>query len=238
MSGATDDFLEMLALLVQATRGEARMVFSKAGDWGIDVYVGSLSGQVSIWQAKYFLRGVTRVQIEQIRHSFQSAVENAARNGYSINKWILCASMDARTSQWWHEWQLRQSRETGISIELWDETRLRALLLSPEASSVRRHYYTKEADRATVEVQQALFDVWSAVENLAGRPRGQVYTERLARLTGVDHAEIDFSKRIRNDLGHRGHGNVGDVDAIRALKTARCMLVKLSSQAAPVPSTV
>jgi hypothetical protein len=56
-AGAREDFEQMLALLAQATLGEANLVFANPGDWGIDVLFGDLLGQATILQAKYFMPG-------------------------------------------------------------------------------------------------------------------------------------------------------------------------------------
>jgi outer membrane protein assembly factor BamB len=143
MAGASEDFEQMLGLLVRATSGEASLVFANPGDWGIDVLVGDLRGRVTVWQAKYFTRGVGRSQQGQITESFASALRAAARHGYALERWVLCipASMDGPTMRWWQGWKAGQERDTGVVIGLWDETRLRELLLRPEAGQVRRHYY-------------------------------------------------------------------------------------------------
>jgi hypothetical protein len=142
-AGAREDFEQMLGLLVRATSGQGNLVFANPGDWGIDVLAGDLNGQVTVWQAKYFTRGVGRSQQDQITKSFASALAHAASNGYTLQKWILCisVSMDAPTTQWWQRWKAGQEQDTGVIIGLWDENRLRELLLRPEAADVRRHYY-------------------------------------------------------------------------------------------------
>jgi hypothetical protein len=141
--GASEDFEQMLGLLVRATSGEGGLVFANPGDWGIDVLVGDLSGRAAVWQAKYFVRGVSRGQQRQIAESFASAVRAAAGHGYTLGRWVLCipVSMDGPATQWWQGWQRERERDTGVIIELWDETRLRELLLRPEAADVRRHFY-------------------------------------------------------------------------------------------------
>ena len=150
-AGASEDFEQMLGLLVRATSGrEASLVFANPGDWGIDVLVGDLRGRVTVWQAKYFARGVGRSQQAQIRSSFASAVRAAAGHGYALERWVLCipASMDGPTTQWWHAWKAEQESLSGVLIGLWDETRLRELLLRPEAADVYSHYYAPYLDRA------------------------------------------------------------------------------------------
>jgi len=142
-SGGREDFEQMLGLLVQATHGEARLVFADPGDWGIDVLAGDLNGRVTIWQAKYFVRGFKKSQEDQVRKSFAAALKAAREHGYTIDRWVLCipSSMDGLADQWWRRWKADRQRETGVIIDLWDETVLRRLLLRPEAGHVRRHYY-------------------------------------------------------------------------------------------------
>ncbi|GIJ43367.1 hypothetical protein Val02_02530 [Virgisporangium aliadipatigenens] len=156
MAGARDDFEQMLAMLIGAIHPGARLIAANPGDWGIDVLLGDLSGLVVIWQSKYFWPAVTRSRQAQIRESFDSAVAAAERHGYAVSRWVLCvpSSMDAPTAQWWDNWRARRQRETGVEIDLWHETNLRNLLITPDAAHVRRHYYDPyvpgEAPRAPV----------------------------------------------------------------------------------------
>ena len=189
-AGASEDFEQMLGLLVRATSGrEANLIFANPGDWGIDVLVGDLHGRVTVWQAKYFARGVGRSQQGQIRSSFASAVRAAADHGYELERWVLCipASMDGPTTQWWQAWKAEQERDSGVVIGLWDETRLRELLLRPEAADVYSHYYAPylhravrgiagaddtdasfraRVDRAAEELAAAVSDQWGREEKL------------------------------------------------------------------------
>ena len=149
-SGAREDFEQMLGLLVRAVQGQASLVFANPGDWGIDVLVGDLNGQVTVWQAKYFPGGVGLSQQGQIRDSFRAVAGAAAARGYVLQRWVLCipSSMDGPAMKWWQGWRAKQETETGTAVELWDETGLRELLLRPEAADVRRHYYEPRHGRA------------------------------------------------------------------------------------------
>ncbi len=142
-AGAPEDFEQMIAQLVQATQGSAHRVFAYPGDWGIDVFTGDLNGRITVWQAKYFRNGVAKSQKDQIGKSFDSVNRAAQKHGHRIGRWILCTqcSLDAPTLKWWQEWKATQQRETGIQIDLWDETRLIELLMEPAAEHVRRIYY-------------------------------------------------------------------------------------------------
>lgn len=143
--GARQDFEEMIGQLVRAVRpGVVAMVAANPGDWGIDVFVGDLGGQIVVWQSKYFMPEVAgSTRQAQIRESFNSAVENAAKEKFALHQWVLCvpSSMDAPTSKWWAGWKKRMEKQHGVLIELWDENELRGLLLAPDAESVRKHYY-------------------------------------------------------------------------------------------------
>jgi hypothetical protein len=155
--GAREDFEQMLGLLVQTIHRNAHLVFADPGDWGIDVLVGNLNGRVTIWQAKYFVHKFERSQKRQVDESFQSAMQNAARRGYTVDRWILCIplSLNPPMLQWWQDWQARREHEhPGMNVELWDENRLRSLLLQPEAIYVRRAYY--ELPSANDEAEEPL----------------------------------------------------------------------------------
>lgn len=143
IAGARDEFEQMLRELVAVCHRGARLIAANPGDWGIDVVVGDLAGQIVIWQAKYFWPVVTKDHQSQIRESFSSAMAAAKKHGHQVRKWILCvpANMDAPTDKWWTGWKRRTETSSGVKIELWHEGELRERLISPDAASVRRHYY-------------------------------------------------------------------------------------------------
>jgi hypothetical protein len=143
LAGARDDFEQMLRELVAAWYQGARLIAANPGDWGIDVVVGDLAGQIVIWQAKYFMPVVTVAHQDQIRDSFSSAMKAAAKHGHQVRKWILCvpASMDAPMDKWWLTWKKKSETQFNVKIELWHEGELRQRLISPDAANVRRHYY-------------------------------------------------------------------------------------------------
>jgi hypothetical protein len=189
MAGAREDFEQMLAMLVSGMYPGARLIAANPGDWGIDVLVGELSGLVLVWQSKYFWPAVSRSGQAQIRESFDSAVAAAARNGYRISKWTLCvpSSMDGPTARWWDNWRGRRQRETGVLIDLWHETTLRGLLVTPEAAHVRRHYYDPYVPG------QSVGPVLREVEEPATKTLEGALFVRQLRAAG--HVEVDAAKR-------------------------------------------
>jgi len=67
IDGARADFQQMIAQLVRASTPSVRTVAANPGDWGIDVFVGSLADEIVVWQSKYFIAGVGDAQQRQIR---------------------------------------------------------------------------------------------------------------------------------------------------------------------------
>jgi len=143
VQGAREDFESMISQLVRAIRPGVRMIAANPGDWGIDVLVGDLGGAIAVWQSKYFVPEVEKSHQQQIRESFDSVCKNAEEQGCKLHNWTLCvpSSMDGPTAKWWDTWKKRKQREKNLIIELWDETELRGLLISPDADNVRRHFY-------------------------------------------------------------------------------------------------
>lgn len=189
--GARQDFEEMIGQLVRAVRPGVvvpRVVAANPGDWGIDVFVGDLGGAVTVWQSKYFFPEVTKSHQAKIRDSFDSVVKNAAKEGFTLTQWILCvpSSMDAPTTSWWDRWKKKQEREFQIVVELWDETELRSLLISPDAGAVRRHYYEPvQAARPGAEVV-----------GLADEDADRLETALFVRqLREAGHVEVTSSKQ-------------------------------------------
>jgi hypothetical protein len=52
--------------------------------------------------------------------------------------------------KWFHGWAKRESKSTGIAIELWDGTELRNQLITRDALDVRREYFPHTVPQATV----------------------------------------------------------------------------------------
>jgi hypothetical protein len=192
VQGAREDFESMIGQLVRAVTPGARMIAANPGDWGIDVLVGDLGGSVVVWQSKYFMPEVSESHQSQIRESFASVVKNAAVQGFTLMQWTLCvpSSMDGPTAKWWDKWKKRKTRETGVAIELWDETELRGLLISPDAEAVRRHYYEPaQAARMAAAVE-------SEVVSLPPEDADRLETALFVRqLREAGHVEVAASKQ-------------------------------------------
>ena len=143
VDGARAIFEELLAQLMRLAQPGVRRVEANPGDWGIDVFVGQLDGLISVWQCKFFIDGVGKSQQGEIRDSLKSLMKNATAQGFKVDIWTLCipCSMDPAATLWWDKWKKKAETEHSITIELWDETELRDLLLSPDAATLREVYF-------------------------------------------------------------------------------------------------
>lgn len=143
------DFHRMLSALVGVSHPTATDIRADPGDWGIDVFVGSLVERISIWQSKFFYDKIGDSQKGQIRESFKSAMANAKSQGYLVEAWTLCVAceLSAPERKWWDgKVRVWQKDYPDISFDLWDAPRLRRKLMSPDAEHVCREFYG--ADRS------------------------------------------------------------------------------------------
>jgi hypothetical protein len=143
------DFHRMLTALIQIQQPTAIEVRPDPGDWGIDTFVGSLIDSVSIWQSKYFYERIGPTQQAQIRESFDSAMKNATKEGYQVESWTLCVAteLSAPELKWWagkvRKWK---QAHPDLHIELWEASRLRGMLMSPDAAHVLVEFYGPARD--------------------------------------------------------------------------------------------
>lgn len=171
-AAAREDFIQMIRLLTRATSGQqANLVVTGTGDWGGDALMGSLNGRLAVWQPVNFRAGVRRPQWDHIVSSFDAAVRGAARHGHTLEQWILCvpSSMDAPVLQRWQAWKAEQEQATGATITLWDETKLRGLLLRPEAAAIYRYFYapgTRDALDSDSDDSDLIFRVYVPSDRL------------------------------------------------------------------------
>lgn len=214
--GARDDFQQLIAQLVRAVSPGARVIAANPGDWGIDVVVGSLGGRIAVWQSKYFFPKTTKSHQHEIRTSFDSVLKSAAREGHVVKQWTLCipSSMDGPTTKWWDGWKLRKQREHGLEICLWDETELRGLLITPDASDVFRYFFgprapAREPELAPIDVPD------DAVERLD-------HALFVRQLRAAGHVEVSSAKKqyFNADLMAREIVDKGVPTEVGALNTA------------------
>jgi len=239
IEGAREDFEAMLAELVQVSHPDAIRIQARRGDGGIDVMTGDLrGGSIAIWQAKYFI-GIGRHQQDQIRKSFHSAVNEAARQGYKITEWVLCvpADLTRENHRWWGGWRDDAEAATGVRIGLWGATELRGLLIRPDAQAIRAHYYGS-AQPMHIESYPTIF-VSGTSPTGSWKPGGELSLGGHAYFLADDATEIVGEGRSwlwqegsagRLDTGHE-RVCVVRVRALRPASPAEALRTGLQEQA-------
>ncbi|CAN7379945.1 hypothetical protein LJR044_002308 [Microbacterium foliorum] len=159
MAAGSDDggrvlFQRMLSALIAVEYKTATDIRPDPGDWGIDVMVGSLAESIMIWQSKYFYDKIGDSQKQQIRESFDSAMKHAKANHYRVDAWMLCVAceLSAPEKKWWdnkvREWS---KAYPDVQFDLWDASRLRRKLMSPDARAVWEEFYGPSKDASVLQ---------------------------------------------------------------------------------------
>jgi hypothetical protein len=143
--GARAEFEKIVYHLVALRRPGATQIRGDGGDWGIDVVVGDLvlNEIIAVWQSKYFPDGLKTPQRRQIEVSFEAAIDGARRVGYLLGHWTLALPclLTPAEKRWWDTFRRSREKEFDLVCELWDQSRLGALLYAPEATSLRKAYF-------------------------------------------------------------------------------------------------
>jgi hypothetical protein len=198
--GARARFQSLTAQLVGVQHPTVRQIQANPGDWGIDCFVGLLVDIVAIWQAKFLIDGVGPDQQQEIRESFDQALAKARDEGYVVEAWTLCipVSFDAKTTKWWDGWKRRKESDLGISIALWDETRLEALILAPDAAQIRANYFGV-TDRPEIPVLPL-------PEDIAYEEMPFIKQLNAAEIVEVESAKAQFfnAEIVRREVSDKG----------------------------------
>jgi len=134
-AGAREKFERLIARLVKLQHPHAQEIRPSRGDWGIDVFVGKLtSGNISVWQAKYFPDAIGDAQKNEIRESFGQMVEKSADEGFKAKAWTLCVpyTFSGEEKKWWEKWSKEKQKENSIQIKLWEHLDIVTMLETTE----------------------------------------------------------------------------------------------------------
>jgi hypothetical protein len=135
-AGAREKFERLIARLVKLQHPSAQEIRPKQGDWGIDVFVGKLtSGNISVWQAKYFADRIGDAQKGEIRQSFNQIIDKSKEIGFKVKAWTLCipGTFAGDEKIWWEKWYRDKQKETGLIIRLKENLDIVTMLQTRDA---------------------------------------------------------------------------------------------------------
>ncbi len=132
--GAEAEFEVVCAKLIRIQYPDARRVRVHRGDGGVDTGNGTWgdTGALDVFQVKYFPDSLGNSQRQQIRESYNTALNN---ENFRLRKWTLC--LPALLSQNDHLWFDTWAAEQDVHIDLWDGDKFDTLLNLPSAGPVR-----------------------------------------------------------------------------------------------------
>jgi hypothetical protein len=202
-------FERLVTAVVREIHPTARSVRANPGDWGIDTFVGELSrGTIAVWQSKYFIDGVGRVQQADIRNSFASLQKAADGHGFKVAGWTLAVptDLDGPATKWWDRWKSKNQRETGIVIELWPGSTVESLLRKLDLAGVRQQFFGLTPGERLVERTVLDPNDWSEFDQalfVRQLKEADIFQDRAAR-RGFFNAEVmtrDVQEReVRSEL--------------------------------------
>ena len=133
--GAEHNFEHVVSEIFRATLPGAKQVRVYRGDEGVDTFTGDWgsSGQLDVYQMKFFTDKWGDSQKQQIKASYQKAAEN---KNYNLKTWTLVvpARLTASDHKWYSEWKEGKPH----TIELIDGDMLTDKLKEPACANARQ----------------------------------------------------------------------------------------------------
>ena len=136
---------------------QVAFVNGAGGDGGVEAYVTLRGGAMVGLQAKYFREPLDANRLDQVRKSFNTAVQVRPQ----LIRYIIALPRDlgdkkadkrVRTTerQRWDDFVTDQGKgHPGLGIELWDESRLTQLLAAPRNEGLTRYWF----DRTVINLE-------------------------------------------------------------------------------------
>src|ERR1700730_18909819 len=121
-------FEEMCASIIRATIKDASRVKVYKGDGGVDAFAGSWgdSGELDVYQIKFFPDPWGNSQKKQVRDSYKTAADNKR---FTLRSWVLCVPSRLTQGDWL--WFSTWSKKAAKTITLSDGEKLKDLLFRP-----------------------------------------------------------------------------------------------------------
>ena len=196
-AGAREIFEKICTQLFTALFGaDAHNIKVSQGDEGIDILVGNFSAPIDIYQCKYFIDGIGDSQKQQIRDSFNRAIEATM---YKMKSWTLClpCELTAKEFQWWSEWKNRMTKLHNMDITLFEGSYLIAQL--------------KKQDMYATEFDDDIRKKLDEIHNFLASEKQKQLEEIVVLLNEIDSSQYDgmiFVRKLEN-------ANISEIDGCK-----------------------
>src|SRR5258708_21627650 len=147
VAGAREKFEQLCAQLIRYKFPKTKGIRVHQGDGGIDAYVGEWgeSGNLHVFQIKFFPTELGDDQKKQVRESLKSCLAN---KNFNTVKWTLCLPRDLSQAEttWFTNWKQKAAggNLTSDSIDYWGETELLEVLFKSENRGIKEAFFKEE----------------------------------------------------------------------------------------------
>jgi len=125
-------------MILRATRKDIYRVRVYCGDGGVDSFTGRWgeTGQLDVYQMKYFITPWTDSQKQEIRDSYKTAANSTE---YNLQDWTLVVPSDLTKKdwQWFDNWREKTAKTAGRRIRIMTGATLVDLLARSECAAAR-----------------------------------------------------------------------------------------------------
>lgn len=185
---ASANFEELVFQLLALEVG-AKAIDGAGGDLGVDCYIGTFCGEITVFQIKYFLGRLGNSQRQQIKQSFDTAAKL-----HRLTEWILCTPTNPSPSE-------RQWLDSLCpNADWWGASKLRSLLA--KYPKVAGQFFRQEILAARLKlVEQEIKKlrdelIFALTPHTASRP-GEA-SRYLLRVGSACHAALTCLKSLRD----------------------------------------
>ena len=138
--GSRDNFENLMLELLKAEypEKEVHRVASSPGDGGIDILVQQDNG-IDIYQCKFFTDELSDSQRNQIRKSFNKAMED---KGVTVLRWFLCMPREQELEEisWVHNFIKKRSDNYGVEIHFIYGTEITNLMEAVAPNLIEKYF--------------------------------------------------------------------------------------------------
>ncbi|MEG1567723.1 MAG: hypothetical protein RR347_08570 [Anaerovoracaceae bacterium] len=226
-AGAREIFEKICTqLLYELNDSEAHGIRSSKGDAGIDILVGDFTSPIENYQCKYFIDGISDSQKDQIRKSFNTAIETVA---YKMKRWVLCVpcTLNVKEFAWWSDWRNRMLKlNNSIEIDLWEggflitrlkQTNLYDTLFDNDTKTQLDEIHTF----LTAEKKRMENDIIILMKEIdSSQYDGMTFVSKLecANIEDINDCKRDFFNAELSEQSVKSKGNQNDLQLLNNLK--------------------
>ena len=221
LAGAREKFEQLCAQLIRSTFSEAKGIRVHQGDGGIDTYTGKWgeSGDLHVFQVKFFPAGLGDDQKRQVKKSLESCLANTH---FRTVKWTLCLPLDLSLDEttWFENWKHTVARDslTSDNIDYWGETELSELLFKSENRGIKEAFFKEEYLTQVREMHEMLINLLHDITTRVEESVHEAVRQQRTSLSAFQTVEEFYQPFLNSDhLFHHTLPLIGRESSLKKL---------------------